>query len=73
LRRGSVKHLSELAKGGAPAFDPVDGGVEEKSPTAIIVCVGIGARTLGGVEDSAVYPVRGQCAENFYLGWSTAD
>lgn len=27
---------------------------------AIVVCTGLGARTLGGVEDKDVYPVRGQ-------------
>jgi glycine/D-amino acid oxidase-like deaminating enzyme len=26
----------------------------------VIVCVGLGARFLGGVEDKTVYPVRGQ-------------
>ncbi|QRW23647.1 FAD-dependent oxidoreductase [Rhizoctonia solani] len=29
-------------------------------PDAIVVCAGIGARNLGGVEDKDVYPVRGQ-------------
>lgn len=29
-------------------------------PDALIVCPGLGARTLGGVEDKDVYPVRGQ-------------
>jgi hypothetical protein len=29
-------------------------------PDAVVVCVGLGARTLGGVEDPDVYPVRGQ-------------
>ncbi|KAG9090320.1 hypothetical protein FRC07_012137, partial [Ceratobasidium sp. 392] len=28
---------------------------------AILVCPGIGARSLGGVEDQDVYPIRGQC------------
>lgn len=27
---------------------------------AIVVCAGLGARSLGGVEDKDVYPVRGQ-------------
>ena len=27
---------------------------------AIVVCAGLGARTLGGVEDKDVFPVRGQ-------------
>jgi D-amino-acid oxidase len=32
----------------------------EYDPQAIIVCCGIGARNLGGVEDSDMYPMRGQ-------------
>lgn len=27
---------------------------------AVMVCTGLGARTLGGVEDTAMYPIRGQ-------------
>lgn len=27
---------------------------------AVVVCTGIGARFLGGVEDSEVFPIRGQ-------------
>lgn len=27
---------------------------------AVVVCTGLWARTLGGVEDSTVYPLRGQ-------------
>lgn len=73
MRRGNVKHLSELANSGARAFDPVDEGVEAKPPAAIVVCVGIGARTLGGVEDGAVYPVRGQCVKISLTSSSAAD
>ncbi|KAJ7151015.1 D-amino-acid oxidase [Mycena filopes] len=29
-------------------------------PSAVVVCVGLGARALGGVEDKDVYPIRGQ-------------
>jgi D-amino-acid oxidase len=29
-------------------------------PAAVVVCVGLAARTLGGVEDKDVYPVSGQ-------------
>ncbi|KAF8670703.1 FAD dependent oxidoreductase [Rhizoctonia solani] len=48
--RNRVGHISQVAQG---AFTPF-------KPDAIVVCVGLGARTLGGVEDSNVYPVRGQ-------------
>jgi glycine/D-amino acid oxidase-like deaminating enzyme len=33
---------------------------DPRLPAAVIVCAGIGARFLGGVEDTTVYPVRGQ-------------
>ena len=37
------------------------GGKSEARPVdALVICVGLGARTLGGVEDKDVYPVRGQ-------------
>ncbi|KZT28066.1 D-amino-acid oxidase [Neolentinus lepideus HHB14362 ss-1] len=56
--RGSVQHISQVVDGGARVFTgsksagvPVD---------AVIVCAGIGARFLGGVEDKDVYPIRGQ-------------
>ncbi len=44
-----MQHVSQIAQG---SFC--------QSPDALVVCVGIGARSLGGVEDRAVYPVRGQ-------------
>ena len=31
-----------------------------RNPDAIIVCAGLGARFLGGVEDKNIYPIRGQ-------------
>ncbi|GAB1527844.1 hypothetical protein RhiTH_011032 [Rhizoctonia solani] len=51
--RNRVGHISQVAQG---AFTPF-------KPDAIVVCVGLGARTLGGVEDSNVYPVRGQSGD----------
>ncbi|KAI5117886.1 hypothetical protein M0805_002277 [Coniferiporia weirii] len=50
-QRASVHHLAQLAEG---AY--TDG----ERPAALVVCAGIGARALGGVEDKDVYPVRGQ-------------
>ncbi|ORZ35468.1 hypothetical protein BCR44DRAFT_1528954, partial [Catenaria anguillulae PL171] len=32
----------------------------KSSHTIVVNCTGLGARTLGGVEDKAVYPTRGQ-------------
>jgi hypothetical protein len=42
-----------------------DGGLivgeqDARPPAAVVVCAGLGARTLGGVADGDVYPVRGQ-------------
>ncbi|KAJ3520004.1 hypothetical protein NMY22_g12939 [Coprinellus aureogranulatus] len=68
--RGSVQHISQIAESGAHAFLPPserfnsDGTprtqIQPKPPAGIIVCVGLGARFLGGVEDANVYPIRGQ-------------
>lgn len=56
--RGGVQHISQVIEGGPNLFrlgkaspEPID---------ALVVCPGLGARTLGGVEDNDVYPVRGQ-------------
>ena len=51
IERASIHHISQLA-GGAYS----DGW----KPDAIVVCTGLGARFLGGVEDKDVYPSRGQ-------------
>ncbi|KAH9835404.1 D-amino-acid oxidase [Rhodofomes roseus] len=56
--RGRVSHVSQIAEGGVDLFSR---GVASTRPVdAIVVCTGLGASTLGGVEDKAVYPVRGQ-------------
>jgi len=55
--RGTVQHISQIAEGGARVLA---GGKNHSPPDAIVVCAGIGARSLGGVEDEAVYPIRGQ-------------
>lgn len=47
--RASVQHINQVLEG---AFGP--------APDGLIVCAGLGARTLGGVEDQTVYPIRGQ-------------
>ncbi|KAI0341357.1 D-amino-acid oxidase [Trametopsis cervina] len=56
--RGSVQHLNQIAEGGPHAFTSSRAGRD--AVDAIVVCTGLGARTLGGVEDKDVYPVRGQ-------------
>lgn len=60
--RGSVAHIDQVISGGAGSFT---GTETEKTiltspPDAVVVCLGLGARFLGGVEDKDVYPVRGQ-------------
>ncbi|EKM56489.1 uncharacterized protein PHACADRAFT_172168 [Phanerochaete carnosa HHB-10118-sp] len=56
--RASVQHVQQVAEGGAHVFTPSRAG---KHPVdAIIACPGLGARTLGGIEDVDVFPVRGQ-------------
>ena len=57
LIRGSVQHINQIIEGGASLFA---GGTGGKPPDAVVVCVGLGARSLGGVEDKDVYPIRGQ-------------
>lgn len=49
----TLKHISDVLE--IDTLLECDGTID-----AIIVCPGIGARDLGGVEDKSVYPVRGQ-------------
>jgi D-amino-acid oxidase len=58
IARGTVQHIDQLAEGGAYPFT----GAREspRPPDAIIICAGLGARTLGGVDDKDVFPMRGQ-------------
>ncbi|KAJ7267954.1 hypothetical protein C8J57DRAFT_1228564 [Mycena rebaudengoi] len=56
LVRGSVQHITQVVEGGSAVFE----GEPPLPPAAIVVCVGLGARTLGGVEDKSVTPVGGQ-------------
>jgi D-aspartate oxidase/D-amino-acid oxidase len=56
--RGSVQHINQIIEGGTSLFS--GGDVNDHPPDAVIVAVGLGARFLGGVEDKAMYPVRGQ-------------
>ena len=58
ILRGSILHISQVLEGGTGLFP--GGNKLDPLPAAVIVCVGIGARFLGGVEDKDVYPIRGQ-------------
>lgn len=55
--RGSIQHINQVIEGGTRLFS---GGKPPSRPDAVVVCAGLGARTLGGVEDKSVYPLRGQ-------------
>ncbi|KAF8970431.1 D-amino-acid oxidase [Flammula alnicola] len=59
ILRASVLHIDQVVDGGPGAFDDRD-IPSGPPPDAIVVCLGLGARFLGGVEDKNVYPVRGQ-------------
>ncbi|KAF7373132.1 D-amino-acid oxidase [Mycena sanguinolenta] len=56
LVHGSVQHIKQVVEGGSAVFE----GRLPEPPAAVVVCAGLGARTLGGVEDKTVTPVRGQ-------------
>ncbi|KAL0958135.1 hypothetical protein HGRIS_000303 [Hohenbuehelia grisea] len=61
LLRGSVQHISQIIEGGPRACIPSPRTTTVPDVVdALVVCVGLGARSLGGVEDSNVYPIRGQ-------------
>ncbi|KAG6332544.1 hypothetical protein ID866_6543 [Astraeus odoratus] len=50
--RAQLQHISQAMQGG------IDG--LPRKPDAVVLCAGLGARFLGGVEDKDVYPIRGQ-------------
>ncbi|KAF8202078.1 hypothetical protein K438DRAFT_1581678 [Mycena galopus ATCC 62051] len=56
LVHGSVQHIKQVVEGGSAVFE----GQAPAPPAAVIVCAGLGARSLGGVEDKTVTSVRGQ-------------
>ncbi|KIK70227.1 hypothetical protein GYMLUDRAFT_213420 [Collybiopsis luxurians FD-317 M1] len=56
--RGAVGHIQSLLEGGVGLFS---GSLKGPSPPdAVVLCVGLGARFLGGIEDKNMFPVRGQ-------------
>jgi glycine/D-amino acid oxidase-like deaminating enzyme len=56
--RASIQHIAQILEGGVEAFTNGKSGTQLVD--ALVICAGLGARTLGGVEDKDVYPVRGQ-------------
>ncbi|KAF9069451.1 D-amino-acid oxidase [Rhodocollybia butyracea] len=55
---GTVHHIQQVLEGGAGLFS--NSLHEPSSPDVVVVCVGLGARFLGGIEDKDVFPIRGQ-------------
>ncbi|PPR07754.1 hypothetical protein CVT24_003704, partial [Panaeolus cyanescens] len=67
INRGRINHINEVIESGAAPWRAINDDLtypqataNSDAPDALVVCAGLGARTLGGVEDSAVYPTRGQ-------------
>lgn len=62
--RGTVQHIDQILQGGPYIFHNDHQRrktLAGKVPLhGLIVCTGLGARFLGGVEDQDVYPARGQ-------------
>ncbi|KAF9486249.1 nucleotide-binding domain-containing protein [Pholiota conissans] len=63
VTRAHVQHISQVLEAGAVPFQDTSSTRRNEAleaPDAVVVCVGLGAKALGGVEDADVYPVRGQ-------------
>ncbi|KAL0958106.1 hypothetical protein HGRIS_000276 [Hohenbuehelia grisea] len=62
--RASVQHINQVLEGGPQAFlpgrRPVYSTNDKATVDALVICTGLATRTLGGVEDKAMYPIRGQ-------------
>ncbi|KAI0251943.1 nucleotide-binding domain-containing protein [Lactifluus subvellereus] len=56
--RTFVQHIVQVLEGGVETFTNTNSGIQPVD--ALVICAGLGARTLGGVEDKDMYPVRGQ-------------
>lgn len=59
--RGTVRHVEEIAHGGVASFQRLQEGVISKdsaAPSAVVVCLGLGARFLGGIEDKSLEPAQ---------------
>ncbi|KAL4073565.1 hypothetical protein J3A83DRAFT_4357577 [Scleroderma citrinum] len=50
--RARLQHISQAIQGGITALP--------QQPNGVIVCIGLGARFLGGIEDKDIFPIRGQ-------------
>lgn len=55
--RAQVQHVSQVMEGGV---GPFTGAKNPCKPAAVVACVGLGVRFLGGVEDKDLIAIRGQ-------------
>lgn len=56
--RGTVRHIREVVEAGVQPFARPNLEDIRYSPDAIMVCAGLGARFIGGIEDRGVAPLR---------------
>ncbi|KZT08039.1 D-amino-acid oxidase [Laetiporus sulphureus 93-53] len=56
--RALLHHVSQVVEGSPTVFS--HGRASATPVDAVVACPGIGARTLGGIEDHNVFPIRGQ-------------
>ena len=60
LIRGYVQHIDQVLEADSAPFKDDISTEGPAGPDAVVVCVGLGARFLGGVEDKTICPSRGQ-------------
>lgn len=76
--RGAVQHINQILEGGPRVFSQPPSKIKEPVD-ALVVCVGLGARSLGGIEDQDMYPIRGQTVMlrapwvDFGVAWVTEE
>ncbi|KAE9396463.1 nucleotide-binding domain-containing protein [Gymnopus androsaceus JB14] len=54
---GNIGHIQQVLEAGTGLFDSSNSLREFSSPDAVILCVGLGARFLGGIEDKDDMPM----------------
>lgn len=64
--QASIEHINQVLEEGISPFvrDPAGANCDISTTPlvfdALFVCTGLGSRSLGGVEDNRVYPLRGE-------------
>jgi len=57
VAKGTIQHINQVIESG---ISGLLGSAKPSHVDAVVVCAGLGTRMLGGVEDKAMYPIRGQ-------------